>query len=541
MLQQEAATQNASAGYAEFAEASKNVAGEKEFLKEAGGLEEGLTKLRSQLDMFDPGNAGYGKKSNNVKSKGANQEEEEDDEMDALREKFEAYKMVRRIEPELPPLTPLPPLDSSRRLPDLPLLHFNLSEEALEKFMGTARLEATMKQKLFRQSQQNICAERRDAMSQMAQETYEKVLARKKRQAELVLLARQKGKTMLDVAVPKEVVMERWAVMYAITSFLKAAREEVIFHRKSPEDRLAEIRARQLSGKVKPRDEFHERTIEMDNIMLDRSVTTKLDMLGFMYRSWRKIRGRRDQAGAIAFCLGKWRPRANVLIAFRKHTQLIRQLQAWWRRMSLRQQNLREELSERWDRIEKSGTSWWGPEEIQPAEGTVISAEPADPKKRETFLIMELRARRFFLLSELKMWEEDGQRWQEERRQRKLRKERADIRMLPARPSCLPPNHHHDIKKVCLEGCLGRQGDKEIEAWIKAVKANPKGGGWQEIPQKVANERKGKNSREEADMLAASLFGVAEAEDLDKWGVGLRHMPLVGQKPGADEGEGRFP
>merc|ERR1719162_2224769 len=98
------------------------------------------------------------------------------------------------------------------------------------------------------------------------------------------------------------------------------------------------------------------------------------------------------------------------------------------------------------------------------------------------------------------MWEEDAAKWRAEHRDRK-KYDSVEYDLIPCRPSYLPADHlyNESATKPCRDGCLGRQGDNEILAMIKAARSNPNGGGWKEIPQKQAegSPKKTKNAVEE--------------------------------------------
>jgi len=279
-------------------------------------------------------------------------------------------------------------------------------------------------------------------------------------------------------------------------------------------------------------------------------VTSRLEMLGKLFQSHRKIHCKRLQAKMMELCLLKWHPRANMFLGFRRWVKNIKYLQGWWRRMSKMLQEVREKIAKRWDKIERCGTSGYHEGH---SSGALVDA--ADFAKRITFLQHELRARRLFILGSVTMWEQDSAKWaaeqEVERKKQKFERAYIDVSLLPLRPSHLPAGHlsTESAQRPCPESCLGRQGDAEILTMIKACRANPKGGGWKQIPQKKAKsglEVKGKkdgSGEQQCDTpVAARLFGEAASEDdLERWGVGQSDMPAIGQKPGDDEGEGRFP
>lgn len=525
---------------------------EMDFHMATDSLQKSLNNLHWKLEAFDPQSPSPQNRRSSVGKlfkAASSQEDDDDEEGDSLRERFEQYKMVRKIEPELPPLIPLPPSSSSYRLPDTPLIEYNLSQDALEKCMGPARMEAALKKKSVREQLMTQSSARRDNMLEINKDMWQKVLDQKKQQAENVLIARREGISGIknsNQSVSKDVIAEKWAVAYALVTFLKSAREEVVFHRKTPDERMKVIKERQASGNSKRSDEFHVRAMQMGELMQDGCTIGRLEMMGRLFQSKRCIHAKREQARLATLCLFKWQSRAHIFHVFKAFKDKVKYLQEWWRRTSMRLKEVRENIAKRWERIEKLGTS--GYQDSANAECPLFH-EPVEPARRNVFLENELRSRRFFLLPMISMWEEDAARWRAEQLVKKEKGMRPtfDLEELPLRPSHLPANHCSS-KRPRGDWCLGPQGDQEILAMIKACRNHPNGGGWKQVPQMKAKCKQGgakkpnAGSDQQADAPAAArLFGEADAADLERWGVRQADMPQIGEKPGIDEGEGRYP
>jgi len=528
---------------------------EKEFHVQTDGLERSLKDLHHKLDSFDPLNTGmsaHGK----LRKKSTNKDDD-DDEVENIREKFEIYKMARRIEPELPPLIPLPPVSPSRRLPDTPCIDYNLSFDAVNKYLAPVREEATNKRVVFRNQLQSLASSRRDVMLQTSTERFAKALEQKKKQGEMVVAARRDGAGTNSHQVPhgapsKEAVAEKWVVVFGLVAFLKSAREEALFHRKAPEERMKVIKERQAAGIIKRTDAFHMRAMEMEELMKNQCTIGRLEMMGRMFCVKRKIRDKHDQSRLMAFSLAKWHPKAKLFLGFKAYINKMKYLQDWWRRKSASLREVRETIATRWESIERFGTSSPCHKEAHAPIST--NYDPIDQARRTVFLENELRSRRFFLLTTIAMWEEDAKKWKAElaaRKEQGLKMSKEFFEQMPLRPSHLPRGHLYNEShlKPCREHCLGPQGDLEIAAMIKACRNNPKGGGWKPVPQKNSQSKKGKGKKsggEDGDQqaettAAARLFGEAAVDDMHMWGVRPEDLPSIGEKPGADEGEGRFP
>lgn len=522
---------------------------EADWANDTEAIDKSLKSLHHAMEHFDPLHKGKGAHDKKKKVK-ENDDDEGGDEDN--KDKFEAYKWVRKIEPELPPLTRMPPLSNSARLPDTPCIEYNLSLQALEKCLPDQRMEAMCKRNAYRDQQGAAAVWRRDNMVEQSAMGWTKALLQKTKQAEQCLDARRTGGAKAgSQGFDIDVVAEKWVVVYAMAAFLKTARTEVDFSHKPSEEKMEIIRTRQASGIIKSTDVMHVQKIQLDEYLQDFSLVARLDMMAKMFQAKMMVKARRFQARKLHACLGRWQPKSHIFICMRKFIGTIRYVQGWWRRTSVHLREVRDKIAKRWEKIERHGTSG------QPHDKHNEHAEIYDPAKRKKFLENELRARRFLILSTIKMWEEDSRKWTaaaELRRVSHVKQESSEFALAPMRPTHLPMGHVsvESPERPCCETCLGRQGDKEILAMIKAARANPKGGGWTEIPKKKSGKAKGKKreavaakdgepAAEEEEKAAESFFGDPSKEDLKHWNVSAGCMPMVGRKPGADEGEGRYP
>lgn len=515
-----------------------------------------LQDIYRHLDSFDPTGKG-GPKS---RRKRTDDGDDDDEEGESLRERIEQYKMCRKIEPELPALTPLPPLSGTKRLPDNYMIDFNLSEDAVGRWLPESRQDASKKRKQHREKQLIETSFRRDHQLDASRMRWTQALDQKMRQGQDAIAARRDGvnnvKQNAMEGLDVDVVAEKWVVVYAMAAFLQSARTEVDFNRKGAEEKREIIKQREAEGKLKRMDTVHLQSIMMEENLRrvceaceDEGVKGKMEMLARMFQARVRVRQHRESARCIFSCLSKWAPAAHVFLGCKHYARAVVYLQAWWRRKSKSLKEIREKLAKRWEKIERYGSSGYQQMNV-PHTGHV---EVTDNAKKMFFLENELRSRRFFILPRIYMWEEDSAKWQAQEAERKKAKKaglkvNSDIRLAPSRPSYLPPGYlsTESPDKPCPEGCLGRDGDNEILIMIKACRSNPEGRGWKEIPQKKAQDKQkaqqvhgSTGSEEQSDMLApARLFGEAAPEDLERWGVHPSAMPHIGYKP---EGEECYP
>lgn len=268
-------------------------------------------------------------------------------------------------------------------------------------------------------------------------------------------------------------------------------------------------------------------------------------------------------------------------MAFRRFAQRIVMLQRWWRITSKRLREVRDRVSRRWERLERAElTRELNKAAPLPKRGGVaqipllpleerIQLEKVSEVVRLRFIEHELRTRRYLLLPQISLWEEEVAKWRDEvsdhsefrTAHRALGQEPPPttekmFRWPPVRPSYLPKAHPQSEGPpplgrglACVDCCLGRQGDEELISMWRSARRNPNGGGWTEIPtpgwqrQKPAqdsggggegNERRSGRGNEKPEQ-SSRLFGEeANKGDLTKWGIDPDNMP--GLRCGGNEG-----
>jgi len=173
-------------------------------------------------------------------------------------------------------------------------------------------------------------------------------------------------------------------------------------------------------------------------------------------------------------------------------------------------------------------------------------------KSRLQFLEHELRARRYFVLPRLELWEKDCEQWRQKTMQEV--NDRAAMKFVriqvdpysmfnwpPTRPSYLPPTHPSSEGRggPCRETCCGRRGDDEIVDMIRRAREhldrNHELGGWLELPRRGEdgsfssgthggrgrrNSHKSAGGRSRAQAEQTNPFGdeVTDAE-MKEWGM----------------------
>jgi hypothetical protein len=171
-----------------------------------------------------------------------------------------------------------------------------------------------------------------------------------------------------------------------------------------------------------------------------------------------------------------------------------------------------------------------------------VARQMVPEAKRLRFIENELRARRYKLLSAIKIYEGDLRSWRDHealcvdtRKAVPMRRRdsvSAFFRMPPTRPSYLPPAHcsrSEGVRAVrpclqCPKWCPGLRGDKEILQWRVLLKASPEAERLTEISlSSPKDEKKSRLSKSSADV---ERFDISVGEDdLQRYGIDPTGLP----------------
>lgn len=290
------------------------------------------------------------------------------------------------------------------------------------------------------------------------------------------------------------------------------------------------------------------------------------------------------KAKVVVESLRSWQGRGRICVALRKSLWSIRHVQRWWRRTNQRLKRIREELGERWAALEYCELlkehavrrrQMVKQESVQPKRGRKMLKEknpdgglnaedyvkcfaiPAEVRNR--FLTEELRARRFFLLPRLALWEEENLQWQKRIfrlvdtrvAQKTISNDTSEDVSFESmfswpskKPSCLPGKHPscEAMGVPCTETCLGRGGDQEILDMVRRCREHwnrRKEGGWRAIPCRFAQTTDGdspdsrvrvKQPTNQGGNFDENLFGedITDA-DLREFNIDPDTMPCLAE------------
>jgi len=443
-------------------------------------------------------------------------------------ERFEAYKMVRRIEPELAPLSFADfPVDARTPQSQAIVAH-NASPEALQRFVPDARKERLRdKKEKWESRRQGAVAQRKLQLCASEQQISE-ALARKQQQAEVAIASKRASKGTKGAAeFHGKSNAEFWLSFCFCAAFAK---------------RLVGDRDLYKEGRWQPNEES----------------LNGFKMFALFFRRKKQVAAARSQARVIWSSMHQWKTSGRIFMSMRRTAKSLKQLQAWWRRCSKRLREVRDKLSRRWERLERAEVDRSPPSPRMPTSEDRSRQGMVAEAVRLRFIEHELRARRFFLLPQIRLWEEDSRKWQEHRRSLEQRwaaeRRRGGSRSSskagtpaelfvwpPLRPTHLPQGHRRAeaYGVPCPRGCFGRKGDQEILQWVRTARTNPRG--WTKIPGSDVPRAIGSRSRSHSagarrrrrhrmrflpeQEPASSFSGMANDEDLRRWGLDPKAMP----------------
>mmetsp|Transcript_15087 Transcript_15087/g.34246 ORF Transcript_15087/g.34246 Transcript_15087/m.34246 type:complete len:498 (+) Transcript_15087:1-1494(+) len=480
--------------------------------------------------------------------------------------------MVRRIEPELPPLgRPVPVQRSAKKGAEV---HFKMRASPSAMFCWSPKSRRDEIIPLRREDRDNRFAQASLTRVQTSEDLtndYEQALQRKRQQGEKALvLQKQPSK---KASAPNDTMQQQWFSVFIIASFMRQASEDLRVGKMPTQERMqyVEAQAAQQESKVTMRrsSQLVIQAMLLGAIMQDDQAKNRFALFSDMVKCRIRLKEARSQANVIHNCLSSWRVAGRVINLFKGVHNRVLQIQHWWRETSRRLRDIRNRILRRWERLERSALAGEltkakralppqsgkgsGPPPVKLSMEDKIQMEMMDEGVRVRFVENELRARRYQLLPQIELWQEEVNRWREKRADWKatkeaykaLGKEAPALKVFhwpPVRPSYLPKGHPSTEARgcPCHEKCLGRQGDEEILSMWRAVRADPMCTSITAMPEKgsysavfrsnqrrrpVAKPSRGRRTAQESQLESSRPFGEASEKDLAVWGVNPTTMP----------------
>jgi len=602
-----------------------------DFMRESQQVDIMIGDLKERMQVFDPNldpdeqdRMGNAKGPRSVR-RGSRILEEDDG--PSLAERMELYKMHRKVESELPPLVPLDCPMRPRTGPQKSLVKLNASPEVLQRRCPEKRKEWLEDKKMQKAHHMKEVAEHREQLLTLWTVRWEASLEGKQHKAMAASSRQGEGKKATHLTS----FAERWFGFFGIAMFARQVHEELKIRKMPTKERMEYIKAAREAGNLKVVSTFMKETIRLTEYMEDDAFASRIELLTVMFHTKLQLQKKRMKTRIIHKCLSGWHVHGRCYISLRRYLNKIRQLQRWWRQCAQELNQVNDTVSKRWEALERADlmstrrstpaptpTAGHGQEMLGKSADSLGSSpngkSPSNLRRNKTtaldpeiekqmideavrlrFIQHEMRARRYWLLPAIKVWEDDKEIWARDIQMKamgmvvsksdnfivnavaeatiKLRrpgehsgetprledavhsccsgfnrealtspsgrsKLPAAWKSPPIKPTYSPPMHlaSEAYGKPCPEWCIGRQGDKEIMDMIRRLRSHPEGRGWKEIPVHspgVSTLHGHSQMARQERSKQDGLFGdAAEPDDLKRWGIDPALMP--GLRTGAD-------
>jgi len=518
---------------------------EQHFVRTSDQLVSRIADIRRKHDAYE-GKPGIGGDLAGGKRRNSEVDYEEQLTLERRAERMEAYKFLRKLEPELPPLQPYRAPFPSKGAVDQGIIMRHTSDEFLRSMKPELRETARQQRMEKMQERREVAASRRVSVLDEYQRSVCDDLARKSKQAERAVASRRQMKKRSSNE-DERYCAENWMTIAVACRFADTLSERLHMRKLARVPKMT--RSSTLMLIFGPGSAPSEESLKMQ---------ANFSVVVARFRLQRLLKMQRKKARLVHQCLSASRFAGRFFLCMGKVVRTVKHIQSWWRSCRIRLRKIRDRLSKRWARLEYSelarelGGDTWKPSNslrkqqlsLMPLEDK-IAMETISEDARLTFLEHEMRARRYFVLSAVHVWEDEVRRWRTLKSQVPMRRRHstAEFNVPTERPSYVPPDHpRHDRGFHCSDTCCGRRGDQEILAMWRAAREHRGGGGWREIPKIGASAKKeGKAGDQDAAEQVARPFGEPAADELARWGVDVALMPGLAPREGPQLVEPGFP
>eukprot|EP00747_Dinoflagellata_sp_TGD_P212211 gnl/TRDRNA2_/TRDRNA2_85328_c0_seq1.p1 gnl/TRDRNA2_/TRDRNA2_85328_c0~~gnl/TRDRNA2_/TRDRNA2_85328_c0_seq1.p1 ORF type:complete len:670 (+),score=101.19 gnl/TRDRNA2_/TRDRNA2_85328_c0_seq1:95-2104(+) len=467
------------------------------------------------------------------------------EEREAWLEKIEQWKMCRRIEPELPDLSlsedyekPPPPTQVS--------VNFNTTRQAVRFSVPVVRDARHATRGAERTAQQQLVRQQRLSRGKQ-------LLELRKMDSQRMQLSSAHSSAVLEQEA--ELPEEKWFVVLALAMFAQSIQENLKLEKLSY-SQYEEYMSKHTSTKKQPSRSHTNRLMvkRLDETVLQNPhAADRLNMLATMFKTKVRIGQSRAHAQTIFTCLNHWSIAGRCHVSVKRFGQIVRKLQRWWRSCRRAIHKARDKLSRRWKIMEHKMIAHDILEEDllkTPAERALpqlalsekIELRSLSDVRRIDFIEHELRARRYFLIPQVTLWQQESKKWHAQMAEwRKTLEAHVALGVAltknppfafpPVRPSYMPVENEE-------------KGDAEVQNMITRARARKGLSGWLEIPKTTGSvsaslRRSRRRSQiDPNDDEEKPPFGEASAEVLETLGVNINGLlSLPGLEPHHEENE----
>lgn len=553
-----------------------------------------ISELWSSHEAFDPrrheSNSPSPRNSPEPKSRGNTDPTSAEDEQRA--ERLEAYKMFRTYRGELPPIGPITDQAVEERKfskPDKSIMLHNMNEEALAAFRPEARMERLQTAGKEHADRLRLAAQIRIQQSASETELITQDLARKRAQAEVASLKSKLPK----VSQSRNRLLQQMLLKIAVSAYFM-------------QTMVKKLKVR-MAQKVTTKQQLHRLSffstesvgnLDAGTAVIPASIAeqepdfsadamwkwvARMHMLRIYWKAKKSIRAAEVHARTVFKTLKSWIFAGRCLFMMKRVAMKIRLIQRWWRDCARRLHHNVHFVFVRWDHFERqeilkviqsinnsvnnsnNNAAAGGDRRTLQRQATKkavacsqlhtqklweaqIEAQMSSEESRLVFIRHELRARRFFLLPQIAMWEKEAERW------RNTVERYLETKMVysalgistdsipthhqfswpPCRPSYMPSPHFNGEVPghACHPGCFGKKGDEVILEMVRRMRNDLLHQGWREIPKSCISNQTDNRARMNQKLEQAraetpeTRFGTkAKDEDLKQLGIEAGTFP----------------
>jgi hypothetical protein len=307
-----------------------------------------------------------------------------------------------------------------------------------------------------------------------------------------------------DIGDESDPAAAHWFRALVLSSFVAVAHEELKIRKMSAADR--DVYVDQNSVRLRKSittSGYTRQALNISAALKEPETKGRMQLLECLFVVKMRIRTCRKRAGIVHACLTKWSTIGTLFLLLKRFGTQIRFVQRWWRKVCLpRLAAARSKLNQRWIRLEKAlivqdikardqkerinaGIAHW--EVDDPTHPHVMTMENRiqlqliSDADRACFIEHELRARRYFILPQIALWEEDMRAWNKEVAE--FQETNKALHVVGAQGMDQPAFRWPSQRPSHMP-----QGQKEVLDMIYRCRAHPNRCGWKEIPKKVPGE-----------------------------------------------------
>lgn len=436
------------------------------------------------------------------------------------RERFEQLRYVRKVEPELPPVERS--LSPKQTPPNQDRVEFNATSAALQRFKPESRTQLAAELAAVR-------SQHRDGVARKAVQLKTAAMVKKRQEAA------SRSASMLAHKQPVEEQLEatqQRLAMVLVVGFMQTIASELQVRRLGEQARhgfVAERWGTLSRWRLSPRTLLSE-LIAHAHGLRERDFGRRIPLLRVTFLARVNLLRQRKNAARIGALLKSWQSAGPLILHFKRIGLMVRRLQRWWRDRAKWLRGVHASVTRSWLALEKDLARqeaqqmlFWskmdGPQNVE-----AKLQEALLPRHvRARFIEHELRARRFFLLPRIAMYEAECTRWrqgiEEWRERRAVRmasggslEDFLPFHWFPVQPSYMP-------------------NKEELCDMLRRARENPQG--WLQLPQSFQSKAETSQSgslKPRAPSLRVRLkLNVQDEEEDEAYlrtlGITAAHMP----------------